>query len=192
MSKYFNENEKSQSSSINNGMNENNKNIFQKFKFYYNVIKNKIIIYQLERWIVIAFLILIYIIRIIQTKGYYFITYTIAIHILNGFILFISPFEDPEENQLCNNDSFLPQKNNEEFKPFQRRLREYTFWSIVLFTFIIGIIVTFFERFNIPIYWPILVLYFIAIFIFEMRKQIKKMIKYHYFPWDVGKMKYGK
>ena len=68
MSKYFNENENSQSSSINNEKDENNNNILKKTHFYYNVIKNKIIIYKLERWLVIAILIIIYIIRIIQTK----------------------------------------------------------------------------------------------------------------------------
>ena len=25
-----------------------------------------------------------------------------------------------------------------------------------------------------------------------MRRQIRHMIKYHYLPWDAGKMKYGK
>ena len=61
MSKYFSEEEKNQA------INEKSiadKNIFEKISLYYNVLKDKIIIYQLERWIFTIVLVLIYIVRI--------------------------------------------------------------------------------------------------------------------------------
>jgi hypothetical protein len=38
---------------------------------------------------------------------------------------------------------------------------------------VIGLICTFFDFFNIPVFWPILVIYFITLFAFTMKKQIQ-------------------
>ena len=191
MSNYFKENEKSQQSAINNKP-VSDRNFFEKIEFYSNALKDKILIYQLERWLVTIILILIFLIRIIKTGAFYCLTYCICIHFLNAFIGFISPLEDPEESSLNDEESFLPQKKSEEFKPFQRKVKEYTLWSTITFTLFIAILATFFKIFDIPVYWPVLLLYFIVIFCFVMKRQIRHMIKYHYLPWDVGKLKYGK
>ena len=50
---------------------------------------------------------------------------------------------------------------------------------------------TFNEAFNVPVYWPLLLVYFFLIFVLTMRRQINHMIKYKYLPWDAGKVKYG-
>ena len=98
--------------------------------------------------------------------------------------------EDPEDN-LNEDNSFLPQKNNEEFKPFHRKVKEYQFWNVIFFTLFISIFLTFFDCFDIPVFWPLLLLYFILIFLLTMRNQIKHMIKYNYLPWDAGKISYN-
>ncbi len=186
MSTYF-ENEKNQYTKISSF------NICTKLKIYINAIKDKIIIYVAERWGIIAILLLFYFIRIFLCKGYYALTYCIGIHFLNSFIAFISPLNDPEDEELnLNNDnSFLPIKNNEEFRPFQRKLKEFQFWNVMFWTLLIGINLTFFESFDIPTFWPLLLVYFILIFILTMRHQIAHMIKYHYLPWDSGKKTYN-
>ena len=189
MSSYFNEDEKKNSADINNVSLEQ-KSFLQKLELYYNSIKDKIIIYKAERWGIVALLAVLYFIRMFRTKGYYALTYCIGIHFLNSFIGFISPLDDPEEDQLNNGDSYLPQKNNEEFRPFQRKVKEYSFWSMMFWTFIMAIPMTFFEAFNIPVFWPLLLVYFILIFFLIMRRQIKHMIKYNYLPWDSGKKTY--
>ena len=189
MSSYFNEDEKKNSADINN-VSLDQKSFLQKLELYYNSIKDKIIIYKAERWGIVALLAVLYFIRMFRTKGYYALTYCIGIHFLNSFIGFISPLDDPEEDQLNNGDSYLPQKNNEEFRPFQRKVKEYSFWSMMFWTFLIAIPMTFFEAFNIPVFWPLLLVYFILIFFLIMRRQIKHMIKYNYLPWDTGKKNY--
>lgn len=57
---------------------------------------------------------------------------------------------------------------------------------------IIAMICTGFEMFNLPVYVPILVIYFCILFILTMRRQIQHMIKYRYVPFDLGKRKYKK
>ena len=192
MSNYFSEEEKtSKISSLEKPLSE--KNFFEKISIYYNIIKDKIIIYPLERWLITAILFLIYLIRIVLTRAFACLTYCIGIHLLNSFIGFISPLDDPEDYDLYNNDdSFLPQKNNEEFKPFYRKVKEYTFWSRVSLTLFISIICTFFKGFDIPVFWPLLLVYFFLIFGLVMKRQIQHMIKYQYLPWDYSKTNYGK
>ena len=142
MSSYFSEEEKKNSTNLNNESIAN-KSFFEKFEFYYNHIKDKIIIYKAERWGAVAVLAIIYFIRMFRTKGYYALTYCIGIHFLNSFIGFISPLDDPEDYDLNSGDSFLPQKNDEEFKPFQRKIKEFAFWSQITGTLFVAIIMTY-------------------------------------------------
>ena len=44
-----------------------------------------------------------------------------------------------------------------------------------------------FECLNIPVFWPILLIYFVILFTLTMRRQIKHMIRYKYVPFDLGK-----
>lgn len=67
----------------------------------------------------------------------------------------------------------LPTRANEEFRPFVRRLPEFKFWYSVTKSTLIAFFCTFFEFFNIPVFWPILVMYFITLFCITMKKQIK-------------------
>lgn len=67
----------------------------------------------------------------------------------------------------------LPTRSNEEFRPFIRRLPEFKFWYAISKSTVIGITCTFFEVFNIPVFWPILVMYFITLFCITMKRQIK-------------------
>ncbi|KAH8054504.1 hypothetical protein JL722_8853 [Aureococcus anophagefferens] len=43
---------------------------------------------------------------------------------------------------------------------------------------------------EIPVFWPILLIYFFALFFLTMKRQIKHMIKHKYVPWSWGKKSY--
>ena len=190
MSSYFNEGEQKNSSDLNNeGI--SSKSFCEKLSIYFNYIRDKIIVYKLYRWLLILFLFSIYIFRMFYTKGYYALTYCIGIHFLNSFIAFISPLDDPEDD-LPEDGSHLPQTNSEEFRPFQRKLKEYNFWRVMFWTLLVAIFCTFFEAFNLPVFWPLLLFYFVLIFFLVMRRQIHHMIKYKYLPWDTGKKTYAR
>ena len=188
MSSYFSEDENRNND--NNNLNISDKSFFEKVKIYFNSINDKIIIYRFQRWVAVMVLAIIYFLRVFTKKGYYALTYCIGIHFLNSFIGFISPLDDPED-ELGAESSYLPQRSNEEFKPFQRKVKEFAFWSMMFWTFLVSIFFTFFEAFNIPVFWPLLLFYFVLIFFLIMRRQIRHMIKYNYLPWDSGKKSYG-
>ena len=187
MSSYFSEEERK---NINDNNNISDKSTFEKIGIYFNIINDKIIIYRKSRWFAVAILSIIYFIRVFYKKGYYALTYCIGIHFLNSFIGFISPLDDPED-ELGEDNSYLPQRSNEEFRPFQRKVREFSFWNMMFWTFLVSIVFTFFECFDIPVFWPLLLVYFVLIFFIIMKRQIKHMIKYNYLPWDTGKKNYG-
>ncbi len=46
---------------------------------------------------------------------------------------------------------------------------------------------TFFSMFDVPVFWPILLLYWCLLFFVTMKRQIKHMIKYKYLPFSWGK-----
>lgn len=55
----------------------------------------------------------------------------------------------------------------------------------------IALLMTLFPFFDIPVFWPILLVYFVVLFAMTMRNQIAHMIKYRYVPFSWGKAKYG-
>uniref|UniRef100_A0AAY5EYZ5 Protein RER1 n=1 Tax=Electrophorus electricus TaxID=8005 RepID=A0AAY5EYZ5_ELEEL len=132
------------------------------------------------RWAVTLILTAIYMIRVYILQGWYIVTYALGIYHLNLFIAFLSPKVDP---------SLLDDPGQSLVAPFHAEpgggFRHSATKGIV-----IAMICTFFEAFNVPVFWPILVMYFIMLFCITMKRQIKHMIKYRYLPFTHGKRIY--
>ncbi|XP_014799385.1 PREDICTED: protein RER1 isoform X1 [Calidris pugnax] len=146
--------------------------------------------YTAVRWIVTLGLSFIYMIRVYLLQGWYIVTYALGIYHLNLFIAFLSPKVDPSLMEDSDDGPSLPTRQNEEFRPFIRRLPEFKFWYSATKGILVAMACTFFEAFNVPVFWPILVMYFIMLFCITMKRQIKHMIKYRYIPFTHGKRKY--
>lgn len=58
----------------------------------------------------------------------------------------------------------LPTKQDEEFRPFIRRLPEFKFWHSATRAITIAFTCTWFEFFDIPVFWPVLVVYWLILF----------------------------
>ena len=52
---------------------------------------------------------------------------------------------------------------------------------------LVGLGMTFFKVFDVPVFWPILLMYWLLLFAVTMKRQIKHMIKYKYLPFTIGK-----
>jgi len=99
---------------------------------------------------------------------------------------FFSPPIDPETD-----GPLLPSIGADEYRPFVRKLPEFKFWYATTRAFLIAIVCTFIDLFNIPVFWPILLFYFIILFAMTMKREVQKWIKYGYLPFDIGKPKYS-
>ncbi|XP_077998315.1 protein RER1-like [Glandiceps talaboti] len=146
--------------------------------------------YTIGRWVATVLIFICYGIRVFFLQGWYIVTYALGIYHLNLFIAFLTPKIDPALVDEIEDGPSLPTKANEEFRPFIRRLPEFKFWYSATKAILIAFVCTFFELFNVPVFWPILVVYFITLFCITMKRQIKHMIKYKYLPFSHGKTKY--
>lgn len=146
------------------------------------------------RWVATAALLVIFFIRIFVAQGWYIVAYSLGIYLLNLFLAFLQPKFDPStlDTDLEDGESGLPTKQDEEFRPFIRRLPEFKFWHSATRAITIGFLCTWFDIFDVPVFWPVLVVYWIILFCLTMRRQIQHMIKYRYVPFSFGKAKYNK
>uniref|UniRef100_A0A0D3DW62 Protein RER1 n=2 Tax=Brassica oleracea var. oleracea TaxID=109376 RepID=A0A0D3DW62_BRAOL len=142
------------------------------------------------RWIGTLVVFLIYCLRVFSIHGFYIISYGLGIYLLNLLIGFLSPLVDPELD-ASDGGASLPTRGSDEFKPFIRRLPEFKFWYSMTKAFCIAFLMTFFSVFDVPVFWPILLCYWVVLFVLTMRRQISHMIKHKYIPFSIGKQKYS-
>lgn len=146
-------------------------------------------VYVRTRWGIFAFLTFLFMYRIITLQGFYIVVYALGIFELNLFIGFLTPLNEHELQA-----DIIPSHNNkdgEDHKPFFRRLPEFQFWYACTNATLLALVLTFFSVFDIPVFWPILLIYFIILFIYTMKRQIQHMIRYRYLPWNAGKRGYS-
>ncbi|KAI9918399.1 hypothetical protein PsorP6_011245 [Peronosclerospora sorghi] len=132
-----------------------------------------------------GFLLTLYLVRVFYLNAFHIVTYGLGIYLLNLFIGFLSPQFDVE-----NDGPLLPHKQSEEFRPFTRRVPEFQFWYSTFKATIVSLLMTLSSAFDVPVFWPILLVYFIVLFLLTMKRQIKHMWKHNYVPWDHGKQVY--
>ncbi|PIA55791.1 hypothetical protein AQUCO_00700247v1 [Aquilegia coerulea] len=145
--------------------------------------------HTVNRWVGTGVVAAIYGLRVYYLQGFYIISYGLGIYLLNLLIGFLSPKVDPELEAL--DGAALPTKGSDEFKPFIRRLPEFKFWYSITKAFCVAFGMTFFSVFDVPVFWPILLCYWIVLFVLTMKRQILHMIKYKYVPFNIGKQRYA-
>eukprot|EP00162_Nutomonas_longa_P000739 comp10979_c0_seq1/m.13603 comp10979_c0_seq1/g.13603 ORF comp10979_c0_seq1/g.13603 comp10979_c0_seq1/m.13603 type:complete len:186 (-) comp10979_c0_seq1:79-636(-) len=160
---------------------------FSLFSQHFQSLLDKTVPLKIPRWFAFALLIAIYSIRVYSLAGWYIVSYGLGLYLLNQLILFISPKVDPDEET---EETLIPNNKDDEFRPFVRRLGEFKFWYQSSRAVLLSLFLTFFEVTNIPVFWPILLVYFIMLFVMTMKKQILHMIKHKYVPFTRGKKVY--
>lgn len=147
---------------------------------------DKSTIHTVPRWIAFVVLLFLFSLRVYIVQGYFIVAYGLGIFLLNNFIAFLSPLEDP------NDGPSLPTTNDDakEYRPFVRRMPEFKFWLSCSRGTLMSIFMTFFSFFDVPVFWPILLIYFFMLFFMTMKRQIMHMWKHKYIPLNFGKAKY--
>ncbi|ORC87911.1 endoplasmatic reticulum retrieval protein [Trypanosoma theileri] len=166
---------------------------FEEFKrkanLTYQRYLDKSVPHRSMRWAMFAFLMIFYILRVFYHGGFYVITYAMGIHLLYLTLLLITPLADEDFTE----ESELPRRgsnNDEEFRPFVPRVQEFVVWCSMFKVVSICLFLTLFDFLDIPVFWPILLLYFIVLTVTQMGGRIKHMLKHRYVPWNAGKPKY--
>ena len=109
------------------------------------------------------------------------VAYSLGIYLLNLFLAFLSPKFDPsldsdsdmeEGGTSSSSPGILPTKNDQEFRPFVRRLPEFKFWYSATRAIAIGFGASWFAVFDVPVFWPVLVVYWILLFVLTSKSEI--------------------
>ncbi|KAL3088822.1 hypothetical protein niasHS_001365 [Heterodera schachtii] len=162
--------------------------IFSLIGIKYQYYLDRLTPYTAVRWTIAITLIVFFVWRVVAIQGFYIVTYALFIYYLNLFLAFLTPKIDPAVEYDEDDDGpVLPSSTNEEFRPFMRRLPEFKFWLSTMKSTLVAFGCTFFEMFDIPVFWPILVMYFIVLTTLTMKRQIMHMIRYRYIPFTFGK-----
>lgn len=156
----------------------------------YQAYSDKTIVYIKARWASLGILLFWYFIRIFTIKGFYVVTYALSIFLLNLFLRFLTPLKADLEDE-DSDEPVLPMREKDEFKPLLRKLGEFKFWKVAFVATLFAYICTFIKALDFPVFWPVLVMYFIILFVVTMRRQIAHMIKHKYLPFDHGKAAYN-
>uniref|UniRef100_A0A7S1QI52 Protein RER1 n=2 Tax=Neobodo designis TaxID=312471 RepID=A0A7S1QI52_NEODS len=145
--------------------------------------------HTLGRWIGFACLLLLYILRVALHGGFYVVTYGMCVHLLYLLVLFLTPLDAPADDD-ADADAVLASKAGDEFKPYVPKVQEFKVWYGMMRVVCIAFACTLFEVLDIPVFWPILLIYFVGLFMAQMSARIKHMIKFKYVPWDRKKPRY--
>lgn len=143
---------------------------------------DKTIIWIKVRWGAFLFVLSLYGLRVYLIQGFCIVSYGLGIYLLNLLIGFLSPAVDPETE-----GNTLPTVNSEEYRPFNRKLPEFKFWAAAFRAVCASLFMTFFGMFDLPVFWPILLAYFILLVFLTLKDRIKHMYKYQYVPFAMGK-----
>ncbi|GAA95174.1 hypothetical protein E5Q_01829 [Mixia osmundae IAM 14324] len=168
----------------------------------YQTALDKCTPYSLQRWSATAGLLFLFMLRILLVQAFYIVTYALGIYLLNLFLAFLQPKFDPAleldiaESEVEEGAPGLPTSmgglgrggdTDGEFRPFIRRLPEFKFWHSATRAIAISLVATLFPAVDVPVYWPILLVYFCVLFAITMRRQIAHMRRYRYVPFDMGR-----
>ncbi|QLL32124.1 hypothetical protein HG536_0C02930 [Torulaspora globosa] len=157
---------------------------------FYRFYLDKVVPKVKERWIGLAILLFMFLLRVVTAQGWYVVCYSLGIFLLNQFLAFLTPKFDVSLQQDEENKELEAGERSDEFRPFIRRLPEFKFWYNSARATVLSCFLTLFPFVDIPVFWPILLIYFVVLFALTMRRQIQHMIKYNYIPLDIGKKKY--
>jgi hypothetical protein len=106
------------------------------------------------------------------------VAYSLGIYLLNLFLAFLQPKFDPSNEAIDNemedgSAGGLPTKQDEEFRPFIRRLPEFKFWYSATRAITIGFLCTWFSIFDVPVFWPVLVVYWLILFALTSKSSLE-------------------
>jgi len=189
-----------------NGMHSNNSDFSgvhtpaQQLKRRYNVFLDQITPLTLYRWLALVVLVLVFSLRILLVQGFYIVAYVLFIFLLNQFILFLQPKDraslmDPAESSnggggaSGGGDALPTTIDFDTYRPFYRKLPEFKFWHSAFKATFTALVCTFIPFCDVPVFWPILVVYSVLLFIATMRRQFMDMKRFKYVPWDIGNKK---
>ena len=176
-------------------------------RVYYAIARNfvrrkidRFVLYPLSRWASLFVLLFLFFTRVFLLQGFFAVAYLLGFYYLQNLILFMTPNtiptiqEEENEGEIYDIPEGGPsvERSEDSSKPVIRKLGEFTLWKkLVLGTFV-ATLATFFETLDFPVFWPLLLGYFLFIVASVSLKQYHHMKKYGYSFGDFFKKAPGR
>ena len=148
---------------------------------------DRLIIYKSQRWAFFFAFLLLFVFRMIYLQAYFAVGYVFGFYTIQKIILYFTPstlpsITDEEENEeeVFDIPNVVLDKNEDSSKPIVRKLGEFKLWKKIFLAASISLTMTFFSIFDLPVFWPILLLYFFLVAATIVLKQKLHMKKYGY------------
>uniref|UniRef100_A0A7S3MZX4 Protein RER1 n=1 Tax=Strombidium inclinatum TaxID=197538 RepID=A0A7S3MZX4_9SPIT len=155
----------------------------------YRILMDSVTPYRQQRWLAFFLLFLVFVGRIYSTEAFAFVCYCVLIVYLKNLMLYLQPCDSylAELEIAVENDFVLPTRENDEFKPFERKKPEMEVWKSLMRTTLTGILCTFFSILDFDFNAFVLVGYFLFVAVVLFRAKMKHMQYFKYSPFDLGK-----
>lgn len=150
--------------------------------------------YPVQRWCVFGLCLLAHFVKILVSGTHHLIAYVVGVYLFHGFILFATPKDenipDPFEEEVDNDNSneYSPSNVDNSLRPFIRNMPEYTYWMFSMKVVVISFLLTLSKFTDIPVYTPILVVYFVFMVLATAIKLWQHSRKYNYNPFFQSKL----
>ena len=157
-------------------------------KYYDRYVTDRIVLLTLPRWVFTSTLLVGFMFRVITKPGYFAIAYLLGFHILKNAINFVTPQgvptigeeEDDDEIELPTFVNSNAADFDEDAKPIMRKLTEFRLWEDINLPVIAAFVCSMFDLFDIPVFWPLLLFYFLYAMFAIVTRQRAHMQKYGY------------
>lgn len=154
-----------------------------------------------RRWAFLGCIALIYTVRVALLDGFFVVTYALGILHINLLVGFLTPKWLPREAQDAiaaeadeGTGPALPRTGGDALRlgdnpVFVRRLPEFRFWWTSLRAWVAGLAATFIPPLDVPVFWPLLLAYFLLLLAVTCKQQLDLMRRHGYVPWESAKPK---
>ena len=154
--------------------------IYEAFKIRGQCILDKSISWPTARWLIFAVLTKLYVIRIMYAEwAFALISYALGLYLLSLVVEWLRPLQSDEELSRR-----LPISNDEDYKPFIRKLSGFNLWLRSTKAMIAAHFAICCPYLDIPEFWPLLLAYWVLMCVLSLNERIDHMIKFRYYPWD--------
>ena len=160
-------------------------------RYYQKYVSDRVVLRTKERWLFTCFLTICFFFRVITKPGFFAIAYLLGFHVQKNAILFVTPQGIPSIGEEDEEEDFYEQSEiptwentnsgeDEDAKPIMRKVTEFKFWEDITFPVILAFICSLFNVLDIPVFWPMLQVYFQYATYAVVSRQRQHMKKYGY------------
>lgn len=144
-----------------------------------------------KRWAALAGVFLLFLFKVLYDDTHHLILYCMAVYLFHGYILFATPkdesipdpFELDEEEKEETTSEYSTANIDNNLRPFIRNMPEYTFWLFCTKVVLVCFALSLTPLTDIPVYTPILVVYFVFMAVATLIKLYNHSRKYNYNPF---------